>query len=187
MEALLYLALASLALLAARAFAPPSGGNAAELPPRDVPREVRQAAMRKSPGIHIRRVGVEMDGTHSVRYRVSGFLPDGQSLSMMVHADGEALALDARGNLLEAPREVLSGIEACVPALRLLPGTIRRMHGRACVWYEAVGVLPGGDPVALKVSPDGRDMLLCRLPRQGSNRPDGEAAGTIITPFQGKP
>lgn len=87
MEMLLCLALLVLLRLSAVPALPSGKAGCGALAPSDMPLRVHQAIRRKAQGIAIRTVHVEMDGSDAVRYTVSGLMPDGSDVTLVVRGD----------------------------------------------------------------------------------------------------
>lgn len=165
MELLLCLALLLLLRLIVETALPSGKAGCGALAPSDMPLRVHRAIRKNAQGISIRTVHVEMEGPDAVRYTVTGSMPDGSAISLVVDGNEKVLALPdetAGHGLPPAARERLS---QCIPSFHPGPGGARLVKGGNSSWYELDGELAGGVPVGVKISLDGHDLLMTVIDR----------------------
>lgn len=160
MELLLCLVLLILLRLIAVPAVPPGKAGRCALDPSDMPLRVHQAIRRKAQGIAIRTVHVEMDGADTVRYTVSGSMPDGSDITLVVRGDEQVIGPESKSPEEELPAVVQERLSQCMPSFHPGPGRVRLVRGSSSQWYEVDGELAGGLPVGVKISPDGHDLLM---------------------------
>lgn len=165
MELLLCLALLILLRLVAVPALPSGKAGRGALAPSDMPLRVHQAIRRKAQGIAIRTVHVEMDGADAVRYTVSGSMPDGSEVTMVVQGDEQVTGPESKSPEGELPAVVRERLSQCMPSFHPGPGRVRLVKGVGSQWYEVDGEIAGGLPVGVRISPDGHDLLMTVIDR----------------------
>lgn len=165
MELLLCLALLLLLRLVAGMALASGKAECGALAPSDMPLRVHQAIRRRAQGISIHSVHVEMEGPDTVRYTVSGSMPDGSVVSLVVDGSEQVLGLPERpaGHVL--PPAASERLSQCIPSFHPGPGGARLVRGGKSSWYELDGELAGGVPVGVKISLDGHDLLMTVIDR----------------------
>lgn len=160
MEAALYVSLLLLVFLLSRAAASTLKAPHNALSQSETPAWVLRAARRAAPGARVREIRVEMEGEHAVRYRVLSETIDGKLLVFIANSTEEMVYERSGEAYQDLPEAVQRCIARCLPGFKPDLGSVRRLRGRRSIGYGIHGALDGKEPVELKISSDGQELLL---------------------------